>query len=252
MSACLPGARACAVCPGVRPTQPLVPPPISAPRLCAQCPPGKVLCNRLKLIVLWTTPWSKPLVQPQAASSAINCPPAAGLVSRGLVRPASVCGSAGAVRIAEVPAPIKARWPRASARVLQYDFHATDSNAVATVDATTGACTSATLEFCYSWCGDALACDGSLLPRFKVLRATHEGISFSVVDDTTYVSTNPCEESWVVLQLQQDCSPCGVDVFTVDGSATCSARASLCGPEGITYTRTIDADTGITSYIQTS
>jgi hypothetical protein len=252
----LPGARACVVCPGNRPTQPLVPPPINTPDICTQCPPGKVLCNRLKIIVLCTSPWSKPLIpvpRPRYATSAVNCPPASGLVSRGMVQPTRLCGT-GAFPTTDVPAAIKSRWPSAHARVLQYDFHASDGRAVASVEASTDAlCSSASLQFCYSWCGDALDCSGTLLPRFKVLRSAHEGIALSIVDDVTYLSTDPCDESWVVLQLQQDCSPCGVDTFTLDG-APCSTLAdptSLCGSAGIVYTKTTDEDTGFTSYVET-
>jgi hypothetical protein len=64
----------------------------------------------------------------------------------------------------------------------------------------------ASLAFRYRWCGPQV-CDDVELPRFEVLSCRSRSARFTVLDDSSFISDDPCTESIVVLLVQQYC-PC--------------------------------------------
>lgn len=66
----------------------------------------------------------------------------------------------------------------------------------------------ASLTFKYRWCSPLTKCgaaaDNTLVP-FEVVDCSAKGLTFVVVDATSFLSTNPCTESLVILNLQQYC-----------------------------------------------
>jgi len=58
----------------------------------------------------------------------------------------------------------------------------------------------ASLSFVYKWCGP-----GALDDRFTVSACTFNGLRFTVIDDTTWISEIDCQDSIVVLGVEQFC-----------------------------------------------
>lgn len=67
-----------------------------------------------------------------------------------------------------------------------------------------GGSVQATMEFKYRWCGPG-SCKGVTLPQFQVLSNSGVNARFTMLDDTSFLSSDPCTPSTVVLQLQQWC-----------------------------------------------
>jgi hypothetical protein len=67
-------------------------------------------------------------------------------------------------------------------------------------------------------------------PRFEILKCTYNGMKFSVLDDTTYISNNPLLDSIVVLGIDQYCcDPVSSDpVWNPPCTVDCQAQALPC------------------------
>jgi hypothetical protein len=66
----------------------------------------------------------------------------------------------------------------------------------------------ASLSFIYRWCAPLLGCAGAStadVPVFEVTGCTSKGITLINLDSSSFLSTNRCQESYVVLLVQQSC-----------------------------------------------
>lgn len=210
------------------------------------CPVYKRKCQQLRVVVITTGLWDQPIVPPAAglgyggtSGSRPNCPPNACLLSPGLARQAQISGP-GAVPSSYIPDEVLVNYPVGRKTALVYDF---GSKALYKGEAqgkllarSAGTCTSASLDFTYTWCGQGCAasgtCDTCKVPpacaaaklRFEVTKCTYNGIKFQVLE--TFISSNPCLESVVVVSLQQYCPPGNCPDYPV--STTCSGVADGC------------------------
>lgn len=83
----------------------------------------------------------------------------------------------------------------------------------------------ASLNFVYRWCAPLKTCNrDATVPAFQVVDCTSRGLTFVVLDDTSYLSTDPCTESIVVLNVQQYCpEPLDSTPATVGVTSPCVA-----------------------------
>lgn len=184
------------------------------------CRPWQRQCQKLRIVIVTTKPWGPPIVGtgPTPSMSAFpNAPPTAGLVAAGLPGPVRLSGSPVAIPglATALPADLLVTYSPYSLAVLAFDFSSPEfctGQATGTVIARgLKNCTQASLGFHYNWCGQAdLPCPSDR--RWSIAGCTHNGMQFTVIDDTTYISDNPCLDSIVILGLQQYCC---------DGAASC-------------------------------
>ena len=202
------------------------------------CTAYKRVCQKLKVVVICTAPWSSPpgtsTISPPA--SLPNMPPSSALISLGVVRPLQLSGTPTAIQSFDIPLEVTAAFPGGKKSALLYDFGSaalTSGVASAKILARSkGTCTTASLEFIYRWCGQA-NCLGVVEPRFEVVKNTSYGLRFTVLDDVSYISSNPCLESVVVLGVEQFCPCDGVASDTCDvSSLEYDIRPTPCGTFG--------------------
>jgi len=196
------------------------------PSLC-DCLSWKRKCQKLRIVVVTSSPFNPTPLKPYApvVRPPATCPPSPCLINAGLARNAKVSGP-GAYPTT-VPEEILLAYPIGKKMALMYDFGKTQSgngSAKGKILAqSAGSCTQASLEFKYTWCGVETCTGGGIPPRFEVTKCTFNGMKYSVLDDTTFVSFDPCMESTIILSLQQYCPPSDCVVCP-------SGKSGLCAP----------------------
>ena len=167
-----------------------------------RCFPGTRACTQVLVVVLQYPPWTVP------ASSAQEIRP--GMPS------CATLSSPLAVQTTAIPTDIIAAFPGAAFTGFLMDVAATGGSGV--LRAKTGRGGTASITFSYESGCRAHSEHGG--PTFTIVKSFHAGIGFVVTDATTYLSTNPCVASAVILSLQQDCRRPGYDVLPA-GSEGC-------------------------------
>ncbi len=182
-------------------------------------------CQKLRVVVITTKLWETRPVMPGFVLP--------WTVSPGIVGDVRI-GGPGAYPSAYVPSYLNSVFPVGKKTALVYDFGSTPSgvSSAKIMASSPGGCADASLQFTYSWCGSA-DCNGEYQPRFVVEKCTFNGLKFYVLDGESYISTDPCTESVVVLALQQYCPDPLEPYESCDGSLDgCDWKRLPCGAFG--------------------
>jgi hypothetical protein len=197
-------------------------PPCHKPFVSAPPPPSTCClvarCSRLRVIVVCSTPWTPvpgaPLAGDCASRSSpdvVNQPPAicALPLTPGTPWPITIGGRPFAYPVFDpVPAEVQAALaptPASAMRSLVFDFPGTGNVGEGVLLASgAGGCVQASMKFRYRWCGPQ-TCGDVVLPQFEVLGCSSQNARISILDDTTYLSSDVCTESIVVVQVVQFC-----------------------------------------------
>lgn len=197
--------------PGVIPVGP-VPPPVSC---CI-----RTLCQKLRVIVICPPAWERipGVSKAPCTRTRVNEPPAKCQfpLTPGLAAGVKLQGTPGALpNFDPWPSDVTAaygRWAK-YAKTFMFDFgnrapalREADAKMVAYgSDRSCGSCLQASLEFVYRWCGPA-TCGDVELPQFEIVNCTYKNVRFVVLDDTSFLSSDWCYDSTVVLMVQQWCA----------------------------------------------
>ena len=173
------------------------------------------LCQRLRVVVIRACPWDaapgtpidptctyQPANQPRP-----KCQPA---LTSGLSFKVNLAGTPCAVPIPyDPPAVILGEYSTISPSAMstfEFDFGlgcARKASGKMLAMGLDGAA-SASLAFTYTWCG--ARCKGVTIPTsFTVTDCTYTNVRFDVVNNTSFLSNDPCAPSYVVLQIRQYC-----------------------------------------------
>jgi hypothetical protein len=204
---------------------------VTTPSKCCLLP----VCGRLRLVVLCLSPCS-PLptttapvsgsvvtgVGATVAAVGVNQPPAT-TITAGMPFGVVISGRPAAyLDPVPVPQSVRAALGRAAAKgatSLVYDFGSIGAvSACGSYKCAEGkvmalgakGAAQASLAFKFRFCAPLQKC-GKLLtgdgapPVFEVVDCSSKGMTFVVVDSTTFLSTDPCTESLVIVNLQQYC-----------------------------------------------
>ena len=180
------------------------------------CCPWDRKCQKLRIVVVTTKPWT---VLPGTATAQddiiLDLPPVV-VTSTGIPGPVRLSGSSGAYlsSVADLPYDLVQAYssPNTCLSVLTYDFGklpcCTGKSAGSIVARGKGNCTQATLTFSYRWCGQT-PCADDLTDRFEQLDCTYNGLAFQVLNSVNWISDNDCLDSIVVLWVGQYCPLAG-------------------------------------------
>ena len=200
------------------------PPPLPAPTPTVICRP---LCQRIRFVVLCLAPYAAiPGIAPNdpvvPGEDPELPPPAGGMVpiSAGMPWSIRIAGSKASTPVyttTDLPETLYNIFGRsavAKSKSIVFDFSVRPSlervgegRIVAVANKN---CAQASLKFRYTWCSAPVTttpptCCPPNLPRFEIIGCLYQGMRFLVLDDTTFISSNPCQESVVVLGVQQWC-----------------------------------------------
>ena len=175
-------------------------------------------CQRLRVVVIRACPWSpipgagsnvcldNPTTYSRANQPWPSCQTP---VTSGLPFKVNLAGSPVAVPLpGPPPLAIQAAYPTyaSSMKTFEFDFglgcnRQAEAKMVAIgLDGTV----SASLKFVYTWCG--AKCLGVTIPTsFTVTECLYNNVRFDVLDATTFLSSDPCTESYVILEIRQYC-----------------------------------------------
>ena len=105
----------------------------------------------------------------------------------------------------EPPVEVLAAYPNQKYRSIVFDFGPSPrGQAEGTLVARGGGgCIQAAMKFAYRWCGPYV-CKGKTKPQFEVLSNSGVNARFTVLSPM-FLSSDPCTESIVVIQIQQWC-----------------------------------------------
>lgn len=212
-------------------------------------------CQRLKFVVICPTPWTFLPGAPttggcsytqsyQVNSTPGRCQPP---VTGGTPWCLKLNGSPVPVNVYDIP-PVEVleAYPNQKYRSIVFDFGPAKSGKAEgmLVAQGWGGCVQASLKFIYRWCGPYV-CKDKTKPQFEVVANSGVNARFTVLDPM-FLSSDPCTESIVVVQIQQWCcdkTRCrtglgqGEDVLVqpplwVKKPLTCMQRKLLpsCGP----------------------
>jgi hypothetical protein len=184
------------------------------------CTPYTRKCQKLRIVVITTKPWeTRPLVPGRPASCTI---------SPGVTAPVTLSGRS-AFPVFTVPSYIAEAFPVGNRQSLLYDFGNTLSGTASSniVAKTQGGCAQASLEFTYNWCGST-DCNGNAVPGFVITKCTYSGLKFGVLDNVSFISSDPCKESVVVLELHQYCPPPNTVSTSCDGTPDGCVPGRVC------------------------
>jgi hypothetical protein len=223
------------------------------------------VCGRLRVVVLAMAPYSPipttagpvagsvlgPSCLGAAPTAAINAPPLT-TITAGLPCEVALAGRPGAVLDPRPlpPAVVAALGPSAATAgitSLLFDFGTAgaynrkcgqgskEASGRVLALGRQGA-VQASLLFTYRWCSPLTPCTSALaasacepvpetVDAFKIDGCTAKGMIFTPVDVTTFLSTDPCTESLVILNLQQYC--CQPDP-SLPGGATPATITGCC------------------------
>ena len=174
------------------------------------------LCQRLKFVVICPTPWTRlpgapptggcitpdnNIWKPNQTPGRCQVP-----ITGGTPWCLQLNGSPMPVNVYDQPpAEVLAAYPGFKYRSIVFDFGSTKSGRAEgkLVAMGGGGCIQACLKFEYGWCGPA-KCKDETLPQFKVTSNTGVNARFTVLDPA-FLSSDPCKESIVVVQIQQWC-----------------------------------------------
>ena len=196
------------------------------------CKPWQRQCQKLRVVVVTTKPWGVPVGGTPTAVPIVfpDQPPQSGMVALGLPGPVRLSGTPVAIPApaTSLPADLLVKYSAWNLAVLAFDF----SNLQLCTGAVGGTviargianCTQASLTFAYNWCGQEDTCVADPPDRWSVTACTHNGMQFSVIDDSTYISANPCLDSIVILGLQQYCCAPG----DVCAESSCTYKVLPC------------------------
>ena len=175
-------------------------------------------CQRLRVVVVRACPWSpipgaasntclgQPLNRGQANLPWPNCQVP---LTSGLAFKVNLAGSPVAVPIpGPPPLAIQAAYPTYvhSMRTFEFDFGMGGSREAEAKMLAIGldGAVSASLKFRYTWCGGK--CGATVIPTsFTVTECRYDNVRFDVLDATSFLSSDPCTESYVVLEIRQYC-----------------------------------------------
>ncbi len=177
-------------------------------------------CQRLRVIVIYAQPWTtRPGSTPSGCtppmSRAPNQPPARcqAPLTGGLPWTVKLAAKSGAYLVYDpMPADVAATYGTYAnqSQSFMFDFGTACPRAAEGTMLAYGqaGCVQASLKFVYRWCGPQTArvpCFNECveLPQFEVLDCTYKNARFDVLD--TYLSSDPCTESVVVMEIRQWC-----------------------------------------------
>ena len=181
------------------------------------CKPWQRQCQKLRIVIVTTKPWGVPVGGTPAAVPIVYYPgsppppPQTGIVALGLPGPVRLSGTPVAIPApaTSLPPDLLAKYSPWNLAVLAFDFsspeYCTGAAGGTVIARGIKNCTQASLTFEYNWCGQADACVANPPDRWSLAACTHNGMQFTVLDDSTYVSANPCLDSIVILGLEQYC-----------------------------------------------
>jgi hypothetical protein len=173
------------------------------------------LCGRLRFVIICPKPWT---ALPGATSVGStdymrrdwspNQTPGRGQVpiTGGTPWCLQLAGSPVAVNMYdELPLVVQEAYPGFKYRSIVFDFGTAKAGRAEgkLVAMGGGGCIQACMKFKYRWCGP-FTCRGVTKPQFEVTSNTGVNARFTVLDPS-FLSSDPCTESIVVLQIQQWC-----------------------------------------------
>jgi hypothetical protein len=175
---------------------------------------GKPQCQKLKVVVIAPPPWGP---QPGAPSSGGCSDPTKNINAIGSRCQVPITGGAPwCARVTGLPAAVSGKVPEDVARayptfvpymrVVEFNFGMNvfpeaEGKVLASIRS---GCANATLKFIYRWCGPQ-TCNSVVLPAFEVTSNYGVNARFTVLDDVSFLSSDVCTPSAVVVQLQQWC-----------------------------------------------
>ena len=222
-------------------------------------PPPAYYNDKLIVYVVEYPPWT-PLGG--AAPSTVGFPPTVS-ITPGMPWQTTLMAKDGLVSSAPIPQVIANAYAGARVRALNFFTFGGDPSAPGMASVTINALgnckragkSEASITFCFAWCAQSayvteppcspVIC-GQTLPPFHTTTKKHCGMSFTVLDTysgTPAVPPAPLNiataPSYIVLELAQDCSAPGTDVFTVCDSGPLTACNGSCDTclGGTTYTK---------------